>query len=113
MQYAARRVDHPIGRDGPGRGSGRLAEPGDAGDDCTPHSLDDQCIYADVLRADRRLHAAYAQAAKVGVPRVALLSATRRWRQARAIAQDRPDEAIRLYDALADDLDGYVAGGAR
>lgn len=104
-------VDPSIDRDGPGQGSNQVAELRNARDGCRPNSPDDECIYADVMRADRRLHAAYTQAVRVGVRRAALVSANRRWRQARELAEDRPDEAIRRYDALASDLDRYVADG--
>ena len=104
-------VDPSVDRDGPGQGSGQVAGLGNALDGCRPNSPDDECIYADVMRADRRLHAAYTQAVRVGVRRTALVSVNRRWRQARELAEDRPDEAIRRYDALASDLDRYVADG--
>lgn len=101
--------DQAIDHDGRKQGSGQVAASTPVRDDCAPNSQHNDCIYADVLLADRRLRAAYTQAVRRGVPTTALAPALRRWRQARAIAQERPDGAIRLYGALAYDLDGYAA----
>ncbi len=73
--------------------------------DCPPGSEDDGCIYQDVVGADRRLRAAYDDAARAGVPTGELVAIRRRWDRARAISLDAPDETIRRYNQLTDRLE--------
>lgn len=70
-------------------------------DRCT----DDECLYRDVLAADRRLRRAYDRAARAGVSSDWLAGVNRRWVRARDRAQDDPDGAIDRYDRLAEALD--------
>lgn len=72
---------------------------------CSPESLDDRCIYQDVLSADTRLRLAYDRAERSGVSNWQLAGIDRRWSQAREHAQDDPDGTIRRYDQLAKMLD--------
>jgi hypothetical protein len=65
----------------------------------------DECIYRDVLAADRRLRRAYDRAARAGVSSDWLAGVNRRWNRARDRAQDDPDGAIDRYDQLAEALD--------
>lgn len=76
------------------------------GDGCAPGSTDDACIYRDVRAADRRLVAAYENAVAAGVARRELVAVRRAWDRALAISLDDPDETIRRYDALSDELRG-------
>lgn len=81
---------------------------GDAGTTlpgCVPGSLEDRCIYQDVLNADGRLRRAFERAKQDGVGNRDLTVISRRWRQARELASDDPDGTIRRYDRLADALD--------
>jgi len=72
---------------------------------CVPGSLEDRCIYQDVLNADGRLRRAFERARQDGVANRDLTAISRRWRQARDLASDDPDGTIRRYDQLADTLD--------
>jgi len=72
---------------------------------CDVGSLDDQCIYQDVLNADNRLRSAFARAQRSGVPSGRLTAIQRRWTMAREDAESDPDGTIRRYDQLADILD--------
>jgi hypothetical protein len=72
---------------------------------CEPGSLDDQCIYQDVLSADGRLRRAFDRARRGGVPSGRLTTIQRQWILARDNADDDPDGTIRRYDRLADILD--------
>lgn len=72
---------------------------------CEPGSLDDQCIYQDVLNADGRLRRAFDRARRTGVPSGRLTAIQRQWILARDNADDDPDGTIRRYDRLADILD--------
>lgn len=78
---------------------------GSAYPDCAPGSLDDRCIYQDVLDADERLRRAFDRAKQDGVANRDLATVTRRWRQARDLATDDPDGTIRRYGQLAETLD--------
>lgn len=71
---------------------------------CAPGSEEDRCIYQDVMHADARLRAAYARATRNGVPTSDLAGVRRRWSRAQRVSLDAPDEAIRRYDRLADEL---------
>ncbi|MBJ6122868.1 hypothetical protein [Sphingomonas mollis] len=85
----------------------RVAVPADAGsraDGCRAGSTEDACIYRDVRAADRRLLVAYQRAVQAGVPRRDLVEVRRDWTRALAISLDDPDETIRRYDDLADQL---------
>ena len=73
--------------------------------DCPPGSLDNRCIYQDVLAAHGRLFRAFERAKEDGVSNRDLTAVTRRWREARDRAEDDPDGAIRRYNQLADQLD--------
>ncbi|QQV77739.1 hypothetical protein H5J25_02870 [Sphingomonas aliaeris] len=72
---------------------------------CEPGSLDDQCIYQDVLNADGRLRRAFDRARRTGVPSGRLTAIQRQWISARDSADADPDGTIRRYDRLADILD--------
>ncbi|KQU53209.1 hypothetical protein ASG67_10385 [Sphingomonas sp. Leaf339] len=85
----------------------RMTVSTDAGgrqDGCRAGSNEDACIYRDVRAADRRLLAAYQRAVQAGVPRRDLVDIRRDWTRALAISLDDPDETIRRYDDLADQL---------
>lgn len=73
--------------------------------ECEEGSLDDRCIYQDVLKADNRLRGAFARARRSGVPSDRLTAIQRRWTLAREDAESDPDGTIRRYDRLADLLD--------
>ncbi|MGR6329074.1 hypothetical protein ACU5AX_08415 [Sphingomonas sp. XXL09] len=73
--------------------------------DCPPGSLENRCIYQDVLAAHNRLYRAFERAKADGVSNRDLTAVTRRWRDARDRAEDDPDGAIRRYNQLADQLD--------
>jgi uncharacterized protein YecT (DUF1311 family) len=73
--------------------------------DCEPGSLEDRCIYQDVLNADDRLRRAFDRARRSGVPSARLTVVQRRWTLARDAAESDPDGTIRRYDQLADLLD--------
>lgn len=72
---------------------------------CAPDSLEDRCIYQDVMEADARLRSAYYGARRDGVPRSVLSDITRQWRRAQRDADDQPDRTIERYEQLADALD--------
>jgi len=72
---------------------------------CAPGSLEDRCIYQDVLNADARLRLAYSRARRSGVSVRQLTAVNRRWIRAREMSLDDPDGTIERYDALADTLD--------
>ena len=72
---------------------------------CEPGSLDDQCIYQDVLNADGRLRRAFDSARRDGVPGNRLATIQRQWISARDNADADPDGTIRRYNRLADILD--------
>ena len=76
-----------------------------SGRSCPPGSEEDRCIYRDVTEADGRLRAAYADAVRDGAPSDELAAIHRRWVRARDLSLDAPDEAIRRYDRLAEELD--------
>lgn len=71
---------------------------------CEPGSLEDRCIYKEVLNADARLRVAFNQAKQAGVANSSLSAAIRLWRQARKIAEDDPDTTIAQYAQIADAL---------
>ncbi|GGB35935.1 hypothetical protein GCM10011380_26650 [Sphingomonas metalli] len=77
-------------------------------DGCAPGSRDDACIYGDVLAADRRLRRAYDAATRAGVETDSLVAIRRRWNRARGISLDAPDETIRRYDELTEQLDDLL-----
>ena len=79
---------------------------------CRPGSLEDRCIYQDVLNADARLRLAYSRAKRSGVSNAKLTAITRRWSRARELSEDDPDGAIQRYDQLADTLDQARRGDA-
>lgn len=83
----------------------RRRDGGVAGSDCPPGSLENRCIYQDVLAAHNRLYRAFERAKADGVSNRDLTAVTRRWRDARDRAEDDPDGAIRRYNQLADQLD--------
>ncbi|WP_010162612.1 hypothetical protein [Sphingomonas sp. PAMC 26617] len=78
---------------------------GGASSQCPPGSLEDRCIYQDVLNADARLRRAYRRARQSGVPYGQLESINRQWIRAREAAQDDPDGTIQRYDRLTGMLD--------
>jgi uncharacterized protein YecT (DUF1311 family) len=98
-------IDRPESRGRAAARSDRRAAPlgaearGDEG--CT----DDECLYRDVLAADRRLRRAYDRAVRAGVSSDWLAGVNRRWVRARDRAQDDPDGAIDRYERLAEALD--------
>lgn len=81
----------------------RLIRP--AQNDCVAGSLEDRCIYQDVLNADARLRMAYGRARRAGVSTQQLTAINRRWVRARDQADDDPDGTIARYNQLADALD--------
>lgn len=83
--------------------SNRVA--GSAPHDCVAGSLEDRCIYQDVLNADARLRLAYSRARRAGVSSQQLAAINRRWTRARDQADDDPDGTIERYDQLSDALD--------
>ena len=83
----------------------RPARGGSAAAGCPPGSLEDRCIYQDVLNADARLRRAYSRARRSGVSVRQLTAVNRRWIRAREMSLDDPDGTIERYDALADTLD--------
>ncbi|WP_375427101.1 hypothetical protein [uncultured Sphingomonas sp.] len=72
---------------------------------CAPGSLEDRCIYQDVLNADARLRVAYDAAKRDGVSKLWLSAVSRRWNQAWKKSEDDPDGTISRYRQLADALD--------
>lgn len=74
---------------------------------CTSGSLEDRCIYQDVLSAHDRLSASYEQAKRNGMPAEYLTGVRARWARARRVATDEPDKAIERYNRLADFLDRF------
>jgi len=83
----------------------RPARRGSTAAGCAPGSLEDRCIYQDVLNADARLRLAYSRARRSGVSVRQLTAVNRRWIRAREMSLDDPDGTIERYDALADTLD--------
>jgi uncharacterized protein YecT (DUF1311 family) len=83
----------------------RPARGGSAAAGCAPGSLEDRCIYQDVLNADARLRLAYSRARRSGVSVRQLTAVNRRWIRARELSLDDPDGTIERYDALSDMLD--------
>lgn len=79
---------------------------------CPPGSLEDRCIYQDVLNADARLRAAYERATRNGVRTSELAAVRRRWARAQRSSLDEPDETIGRYGRLADELDS-LSGAER
>lgn len=86
---------------------------GDISSNCRPGSDQDACIYRDVRDADRRLVQVYREAVRAGVPRETLVRATRVWNRALDLSLDDPDETIRRYDRLADDLHAATQAARR
>ncbi|WP_375390479.1 hypothetical protein [uncultured Sphingomonas sp.] len=72
---------------------------------CSRDASTNECIYQDVLAADRRLRMAYDDAVRAGTPTSRLAWVNREWRQARSDSLDHPDETIRRYNALVGELD--------
>lgn len=93
---------NPSPRQAPSRGE---AADTAASPQCPPGSLEDRCIYQDVLNADARLRRAYRRARQSGVPYGQLESINRQWTRAREAAQDDPDGTIQRYDRLTGMLD--------
>ncbi|WP_277969130.1 hypothetical protein [Sphingomonas echinoides] len=83
----------------------RPGRSGNAAAGCAPGSLEDRCIYQDVLDADARLRLAYSRARRSGVSAGRLTAINRRWIRARERSLDDPDGTIERYDALAGALD--------
>lgn len=109
------RVAAKVAEDRPQPAVRRIAVAADTGsraDDCRVGSDEDACIYRDVRAADRRLLVAYQRAVQAGVPRRDLVDIRRDWTRALAISLDDPDETIRRYDDLADQLRYLTNAGA-
>ena len=81
------------------------ADPAPTVPQCTPGSLEDRCIYQDVLQADTKLRLVYDRAKQEGVSKLWLSAVARRWIRVREDAEEDPDGAIRRYGRLADALD--------
>lgn len=88
-----------------GAGLARDGRGAATGGRCVAGSLEDRCIYQDVLDADSRLRLAYRRAQRGGVSNRDLATVTRRWSRAREMSLDDPDGTIQRYDQLADTLD--------
>lgn len=71
---------------------------------CARGEASDACIYQDVVAADRRLRDAYADAVRDGAPVRSLAGIRSSWRKASDLSLREPDEAIRRFDRLADEL---------
>jgi hypothetical protein len=70
-----------------------------------PGSLEDRCVYQDVLQADSRLRAIYQRAKQDGVSKLWLSAIARRWSRAHEDVKEDPGGSIRRYERLADALD--------
>ncbi len=81
------------------------AESSRAAQRCEPGSMEDRCIYEDVLRADARLRRSYDEAKRGGVSKLWLAAVSRRWKRAAKAEEDDPDGTIDQYGRLADALD--------
>lgn len=75
---------------------------------CEPGSLQDDCIYRDLVAADARLRRAYERAADAGLSASWLRSINARWERARDLSRDEPDRAIERYERLAELLNAEL-----
>lgn len=71
------------------------------------------CLRHDILKADRMLRLAYANAIREGVERRFLVAHQRRWTQLRDRASSDPDGVVAGYRELAEDLDRLSVNGRR
>lgn len=88
------------------------AEPAARGTQCEGDRLERHwCLRHDILKADRRLRLAYANAIREGVERRFLVAHQRRWTRLRDRASSDPDGVVAGYRELADDLERLSING--
>ncbi|KRB86217.1 hypothetical protein ASE00_05670 [Sphingomonas sp. Root710] len=90
------------------------AEPASLGAQCEGDRLERHwCLRHDILKADRMLRLAYANAIREGVERRFLVAHQRRWTQLRDRASSDPDGVVAGYRELAEDLERLSVNGRR
>lgn len=98
----------------PAREGMAAAEPASRGAQCEGDRLERHwCLRHDILKADRTLRLAYANAIREGVERRFLVAHQRRWTQLRDRASSDPDGVVAGYRELAEDLDRLSVNGRR